>query len=47
MNNPKLICVSIYVYCTYSEIEPLLKQAHEQGVEDAESALKDLFPHKY
>ena len=47
MKNSKLITVSMCVYCAYSEIEPLLKQAHEQGVEDAENALRDLFPHKY
>ncbi len=38
-------------FCTYcylfSEIEPLLKSAHEQGVEEAERALHDMYPHRY
>eukprot|EP00794_Sanderia_malayensis_P018696 gene18696-20584_t len=29
------------------EIEPLLRDAHKQGVEEAERALKDMYPHKY
>ena len=41
-------CV-IYVIISFlnSEVEPLLKMAADNGVDEAKEALRNLYPHKY
>lgn len=40
-------CLIMTQYFHYSEVEPLLQMAAENGVEEAKKALRDLYPHKY
>lgn len=43
---PQKYLMSIFLV-VFSEVEPLLKMAADNGVEEAKKALKDLYPHRY
>ena len=44
---PLCYTVVYYSLVLFSEVEPLLKMAADNGVDEAKKALKDLYPHRY